>query len=192
MEVFPSETDDPRYRYGRRSWVFPNHIDIVVDFSRQLAEKYQADMETCMVGALLHDAGLAYKRESADPAGHERRSIEYAETFMPRYGYSGEFIKNVIQCIAATEPELEPETLEAKIVRSADAMSHMLSVHYLAKAAFSPDWAAGINFVERKIDKDFGKVCFDDERELVKPIYDYYGKVIRQYRTGEIISLNIS
>ena len=68
-------------------------------------------------------------------------------------------------------------------------MSHMLSVHYLAKAVFAPDWEAGISFVEKKIEKDFGKVCLDDERELVRPVYEYFTKIVEQYRTGEIISI---
>jgi len=189
IEIFPPETDDPRLQYVRRTWIFPNHIDIAVDFARQLAEKYGADGEVVMLGALLHDAGLAYKRESADPTGHENRSIKYAQEFLPKYGYEKALINEVVECIEATEPEVEPATLEAKIVRSADAMSHMLSVHYLAKAVFAPDWEAGISFVEKKIEKDFGKVCLDDERELVRPVYEYFTKIVEQYRTGEIISI---
>lgn len=189
VEIFPPETDEPRLQYVRRTWIFPNHIDIAVDFARQLTKKYQANVEVVILGALLHDAGLAYKRESADPAGHENRSIEYAQEFLPKYGYDKELIDKVVKCIDATEPEVEPATLEAKIVRSADAMSHMLSVHYLAKTKFASDWESGISFVEKKIQKDFSKICLDDERELVRPIYEYFSRVIEQYRTGEVASL---
>lgn len=189
LEVFPPDSDNPRHRYTRRTWIFPNHIDIAVDFARQLADKYQANAEIAMLGALLHDAGLAYKRETASPAGHEGRSVEYAQESLPKYSYDTQLIDEVIKCIAATEPEVEPATLEAKIVRSADALSHMLSVHYLAKAMFADDLEDGISFVEKKIEKDFYKVCLDDERQMVQPVYDYYSKIIRQYRTGEIISL---
>jgi len=190
IEVYPPEIDDPRLQYVRRTWIFPNHIDIAVDFARQLAEKYKANTEVAMLGALLHDAGLAYKRESADPAGHENRSIEYAKEFLPKYGYDKELIDEVVKCIDATEPEVEPTTLEAKIVRSADAMSHMLSVHYLAKTKFASDWEGGISFVEKKIKKDFSKVCLDDERELVRPVYEYFSKIVEQYRTDKIITLS--
>lgn len=189
IEIYPLETAEPRLPYIRRTWIVPNHIDIVVDFSRQLAEKYQANVEVAMLAALLHDVGLAYKRERADPAGHEERSIAYAQEFLLEYGYDGQLIEAVVACIGATEPEVEPATLEAKIVRSADAMSHMLSVHYLAKAKFASDWEGGISLVERKIKKDFGKVCLDDERELVRPIYEYFRKIVEQYRTGKIIRL---
>jgi HD domain len=118
IDIFPLETDEPRLQYVRRTWVFPNHIDVAVDFARQMAEKYKANAEIAMLGALLHDAGLAYKRESASPAGHEEHSIEYAQEFLPNYGYGQELIDEVVKCIAATEPKVEPATLEAKIVRS--------------------------------------------------------------------------
>ena len=189
IEIYPPETDEPRLQYVRRTWIFSNHIDIVVDFARQMAEKYKANVEVAMLGALLHDAGLAYKRDRADPAGHEVRSIEYAEKFLPQYGYQEELIEEVVKCIEATDFEVEPTTLEAKIVRSADAMSHMLSVHYLAKARFASDWEGGIGFVEKKIEKDFSKVCLDDEREVVRPVYEYFNRILGQYRTGKIISL---
>lgn len=189
MEVFPPDSDNPRHRYTRRTWIFPNHLDIAVDFARQLAGKYGANTEVVMVAALLHDAGLAYKRESASPAGHEGRSVEYAHSYLPKYGYEGSAIDEIVMCIQATEPEVAPATLEAKIVRTADAMSHMLSIHYLAKAMFADDLEGGISFVEKKIEKDFGKVCLDDERKLVQPVYDYYRSIIRQYRTGEVIFL---
>lgn len=189
IEIYPPETVEPHLQYVRRTWIFPNHIDIVVDFARQMAEKYKANVEVAVLGALLHDAGLAYKRDSADPAGHEVRSIEYAQKFLPQYGYQEELIDEVVRCIEATDFEVEPTTLEAKIVRSADAMSHMLSVHYLAKAKFASDWEGGISFVEKKIEKDFNKVCLKDEREAVRPVYEYFSRILGQYRTGKIISL---
>ena len=189
VEIFPPETDEPRFRYVRRTWIFPNHFDITIDFARQLAKKYGADEEICMLGALLHDAGLAYKREQADPVGHETLSVEYAETYLPTYGYDPLAISKVLQCILATEPEHAPQTLEEKVVRTADALSHIFSVHYLAKAVFSPTWDKAVLFVERKIESDFQKICFEDEQARAHPAYEYYTSVIKQYRSGEIIKL---
>src|SRR6185436_6737618 len=120
MDIFPPETDEPGLQYVRRTWIFPNHIDIAVDFAKQMAQKYNADAETVMLGALLHDAGLAYKREKSDPSGHEDQSVEYATQFLPKYGYVQSLIDEVVKCIEATEPKMEPATLEAKIVRTAD------------------------------------------------------------------------
>lgn len=189
FDIFPPETDDPRFRYVKRTWVFPNHFDIGIQFSRELAKKYGANIEVCVLGSLLHDAGLAYKRETADSAGHEQRSVEYAVEFLPRYGYDKEIISSVAGCIRATEPEIEPKTLEEKIVRTSDALAHILSVHYFAKISFSPDWESGVQFLEKKVEKDWQKICLDDERKMVRPIYDYLTRIVVQYRNKKPTSL---
>lgn len=189
LNIFPPETDDPRFRYSKRTWIFPNHIDIGINFSRELTTKYRANMEICVLGSLLHDAGLAYKRDKADPSGHENRSIEYTTEFLPHYGYDQNVINTVIDCIKATEAEVEPRTLEEKIVRTADALAHILSVHYFVKVSFSPDWESGVRFLEKKVEKDWQKICFIDERERIRPIYNYLTQIVAQYRKEKQISI---
>lgn len=182
LTVFPPETDDPRLRYSKRTWVFPQHLDIVVRFARDLAKKYQANEEICALAALLHDAGLAYKRTTASSMGHEERSKEYAEKYLPDYGYSHVIIQAVVQCIAATEKEYQPTTLEQKIVRTADALAHFLSIHYFAKVNFSAHWPSAIDFLEKKIQIDWQKICLPDEREMIRPVYTYLDAIVKQYR----------
>lgn len=182
FEIFPPETNDPRFSYTKRTWIFPNHLDIVIQFAGELAKKYEANAEICLLAALLHDAGLAYKRESADPTGHEERSVEYANKFLPQYGYDKKTKDSVIGCIRATELTVEPKTLEEKTVRTSDALAHILSVHYFAKVSFSPDWESGIQFLDNKVEKDWRKICFNEEREMVRPVYEYLNRIISQYR----------
>jgi hypothetical protein len=65
-EIFPPETDEPRFRYVKQAWIFPNHFDITDRFAKKISVKYDADVQVCMLVALLHDAGLAYKRGRAE------------------------------------------------------------------------------------------------------------------------------
>ncbi len=189
LNIFPPETDDPRRRYSKRTWIFPQHLDIVIRFSRNLAKKYQANEEICALAALLHDAGLAYKRTTASSVGHEERSKEYAKKYLPDYGYADEIIQAVIQCIAATEVECQPITIEQRIVRTADASAHFLSVHYFAKVNFSNDWSSAVDFLEKKIQIDWQKVCLSDEQEMIRPIYTYLNEIVKQYRRQSDITL---
>lgn len=188
-EIFPPETDEPRFRYVKQTWIFPNHFDITVRFAKQLAEKYDADVQVCMLAALLHDAGLAYKRDRADSIGHEERSVEYVYEFLPKYGYDADTVKAVANSVIATEPKTEVATIEAKVVRTADALAHIQSVHYLAKAVFSPNWDDAIAFVERKVHADYGKICFEEERLKIQPIYNYFVSIIEQYKGKDLINL---
>ena len=187
--IFPPENDEPRYRYVKQTWIFPNHFDITIRFAEQLAKKYGANVEVCMLAALLHDAGLAYKRDRADSAGHEERSVEYVNEFLPKYGYSADTIKAVADAVIATEPTSEVNTIESKVVRTADALAHIQSVHYLAKAVFSPSWNDAIAFVERKVHADYSKICFEDERTKIQPIYNYFVSIIEQYKGNKDINL---
>ncbi len=114
-EIFPPETNEPRFRYVKQTWIFPNHFDITVRFAKQLAEKYNADVQVCMLAALLHDAGLAYKRDRADSIGHEERSVEYVYEFLPKYGFDADTVKAVANCVIATEPNTEVVTIEGKV-----------------------------------------------------------------------------
>jgi len=187
IDIFPPETDDPRFRYLKRTWIFPNHIDIGIKFTKALAKKYHADIEICVLGSFLHDAGLAYKRERADSVGHEERSVEYARKFLPNYGYNQNIINAVVGCIRATEIERSPKTIEEKVVRTTDALAHILSIHYFAKVSFSSDWESGIKFLEKKIKMDWQRISFDNERERVRPIYEYLNQIIKQYKGKSIV-----
>jgi len=189
LEIFPPESDDPRFRYIKRTWIFPQHIDISVRFARELAVKYGANEEVCALASLLHDAGLAYKRESADSVGHEERSAEYIKKFLPNYGYTESVIAKVAVCALATELETKISSLEEKIVRTADGLAHILSLHYFAKVSFSPDWESGVRFLEKKVKKDWEKICFDDERNVARSAYEYINSIVKQYRGIKNISL---
>ena len=189
VDIFPPETDNPRFRYLKRTWIFPNHIDIGIKFVQKLAKKYQANMEICILGSLLHDAGLSYKRKKSDSIGHEKRSVEYANKSLLKYGYDQDIIIAVLGCIRATEAEIEPKIIEERVVRTADALAHILSIHYFAKVSFSPDWESGVRFLEKKVEWDWQKICFNDEREQVRSIYEYLKQIVKQYRRG--INLNL-
>lgn len=189
VNYFPPETDDPRLRYCRRTWIFPNHINIAIRFVKKLAKNYKANEEICLLGVLLHDIGLVYKRETASPSGHEERSQEFAQKFLSDHEYSAEVVKSVKNCIAATELEIEPKTMEEKVTRTADALAHMLSVHYFAKVNFSDNWQSAINFLDKKIDRDWRKICLPAERKKVQKIYDYLRGVVDQYKGVKDIDL---
>lgn len=189
INIFPPETDDSRFRYLKRTWIFPNHIDIGIRFAQELAEKYHANIEICVLGSLLHDAGLAYKRKRSDSMGHEKRSVEYANKILSKYGYSQDTIVSILGCIRVTEKKAKPKTIEEKVVRTADALAHILSIHYFVKVSFSPDWESGVRFLEKKVEQDWQKICLNDERERVRSVYEYLKQIVKQYKGKINISL---
>lgn len=183
-ELFPPDTGEKGKEYVRRTWIFPHHIDVMLELAAEMCEKYDAELEICQLAIILHDAGLEYGRTEASPKGHEERSLEYAEEILKRNKYSSDQIALILNCIRATEPDYKPKSNEEKIVRTADAMSQFLTVHFWAKAAFSGDWDWYVDWMDKKVKKNYGKICFEDEREKIKPIQSYFLEAIERYKTN--------
>ncbi len=179
--LFKSENSEKRFQYLRKDWIFPNHIDIMIDLVKKLSSKYKGDKETCILATILHDVGLVYKRKSSSTAGHENRSVEYAKKILNRYKYSEYEIKKVIDCIKSTYPKNRPKTINDKIVRTADALSQLTSIHFFAKATFSQSIDNYIEWLERKVKNNFKKICFKDEMDQVKLIKKYLLEAIKMH-----------
>ncbi len=171
--LFRDETDERKYLYTRRDWIFPNHFLIMVDLSKDMCKKYKGDELICELACILHDVGLVYKREKDSPEGHEERSLEYSKGILEKNKFSKEIVDQVLGCIKATDAEEEPNSTNAKIVRTADALSQFISVHFFAKAAFAGDWDYYQKWLKKKATNNFKKICFDDEKEIAKPIQKY-------------------
>ena len=179
--LFRDDTGERKYSYVRRDWIFPNHLNVMIDLSREMCQKYGGDESICEIAILLHDVGLVYGRESASPEGHEERGIEYALKILKKNDISSEMQEDIIECIKATDAKEEPSSINAKIVRTADALSQFTSVHFFAKAAFSGDWEFYSKWLEKKATNNFKKICFDDEVKQALPIRDYILSAIELY-----------
>jgi predicted hydrolase (HD superfamily) len=182
VKLFPLDSAVRRRLYCTSKWIFPNHIDPMIDISNELCDKYGGDKEICEIACLLHDTGLVYKRVGKNPLGHEENSLEFANKILTKYGVDEEMITAILNCIKATKLDYIVKSTNEKIVRSADILSQFYSMHFLAKAHFYESWDLYLNFFEKKIVKGFDKICFEEEQKKVEPIRDYYLKIYENYK----------
>lgn len=89
------------------------HSVEVAKIASLLGQELGANLDTVKRAALLHDIGKTLSQET--PGGHLQLSVEIAR----KYGQSTE----VIHAIEAHHEDIEAETLEAIIVKAADAIS---------------------------------------------------------------------
>ena len=75
-------------------WLFPNHVLVVTNFAKDLAEKYQVNSELAQVAALLHDIA-DYKMMRSNPV-HEEESLKIVRQLMAEAGYSKEEIEMTV------------------------------------------------------------------------------------------------
>lgn len=98
------------------------HTGVVEKLSLYLAEKFNANKLIVQLAAILHDIG----RIRGNIENHEKYSAEEAEKVLSELKIEKEIIEKVKECILQhrhQDPKI-PESLEAKILKIADAWSH--------------------------------------------------------------------
>jgi len=158
-----------------KDWDWKGHIESVVKYSKILAKKLHADEEVCEISAWLHDTVKVRDPEEAWPTHHIIGARE-AEMMLRKLGYPEEKIKMVHHCILthSSDKTYMPETLEARITASADAMAHFDNFLALAHAMFGlenknvPD---ARDWLVKKIEKCWNKTM-PEGKEMVKDKYE--------------------
>jgi hypothetical protein len=179
--LFPADANSKSAMYRCRDWIFPNHFDIMLDLAKDLCVKYNGDFDICSLAILLHDTGLVYKRDTDSPLGHEERSLEFTKLTLSKFGADDALIDSVVACVVATDVSVEAVDVNQKIVRTVDAMSQYISVHFFAKAHFYEKWSIFIEFLQEKSGKGFNKICFEDERKQIEPIVAHMKQALFYY-----------
>jgi uncharacterized protein len=104
-----------------------------------------------------------------------------ADKILKELGYPGDKAEKVKHCIIShrsKETEHRPETTEAKIVATADAMSHFDTVPHIFWAIASDyklPMLDAIELMRGKIERDWNrKLLFPEAREAVKGKYEAF------------------
>jgi putative nucleotidyltransferase with HDIG domain len=150
------------------------HIKPVIEYSKQMAEKYNADKEVVWLGAILHDVARLSDEEPHDKIGSEK-----AYKLLIERGFSAATAEKVKEVVLRHRvKENPPQTLEQKIVASADAMAHFLPPFYLWIGKYSKNNFAGVMEKNKiKIERDFNqKIFFDQEKKMVEKEYEMLKK----------------
>lgn len=111
-----------------------NHVKKVVEEALWLCEFYpKADREIVNVGAWLHDVTHpcgGYGRDN-----HNIASSKTAKAYLTSINFNKNKLKKVLHCIEAHRTSIppEPKTIEAKIVASADNLTHFIMFDFLSE-----------------------------------------------------------
>jgi|SRR5580765_664109 len=158
-------------------WLYVNHVLVVASNAKELAKRYQANVELAEVVALLHDiADCKMSRKNPD---HEEESLKIARELMTETGYTSDEIKLAVDDAIrfhSCHGEDRPESKEGLVLATADSLAHLKTDFYvfatreLRKGSTLEEFK---DWVLEKIDRDlFHKISFDDERENARPDYE--------------------
>lgn len=149
------------------------HLSLVVKYAVKLGKLRNADLEVVELGALLHDIG----RVKFGPKDHEITGTEEAERILRDLNYSEDVIEKVKHCVSTHRASVDrkAETLEAEIVRDADALSHFDALPLLARAGlrkFDGDVQKTTEWIYAKLQRDWNnKMHLPESKEMVKEKY---------------------
>ena len=159
------EADVDRERKDLLKGFWEHHIVPVVDLSKEMAQKYGAQSEVVWLGALFHDFALL---DGSEP--HDELGAIKTKDFLLERGFDEDFCQKVADVVLTHRcKKFMPQTLEQKIVATADAMAHFLPNFYLGIAVISKEDYAGIVYTSMtKLERDYEeKIFFEDEKKLL-------------------------
>lgn len=165
------ECKKPTSKYGYDPFTY--HFIPVVEYIKELAKEYDADIEILEIAAWLHDIGsIIVGRKD-----HHITSGNIAEKKLRKFGYPEDKIKRVKDCIFTHRGSqgIKPETIEAQILVEADTMSAFSDLTGLYQCAFAyeklPRKEAKESIIE-KLENKWNQLQFEKSKELIRPKYE--------------------
>lgn len=158
-------------------WFYDKHLLQVEKLSKQLLEKLpKADEEVVMLGVWLHDL----QRIRGLKGDHQKIGANEAEKVMKNFGYDKDVIFQVKEAIMTHSCSSEmPRSLEAKILATADGMSHYYNDFFLQIAVTGQrDLKEYKEWVLEKLDRNYNKkIQFEFAKKMIKGRHDLYKKM---------------
>lgn len=175
VEVLYSEKQEGRSPWA--DWIYPNHVIVVCNNAKAVAEHVGANIELSQVAALLHD--IADIKMNRAASKHEEESLEIARQVMNESGYTDEEILLVVDDAIrfhSCHGDERPTSNEGLVLATADSLAHLQTDFYvfairdLGKRESLDEIKA---WVLAKIERDFNnKISFDDIREKARSDYE--------------------
>jgi HD superfamily phosphodiesterase len=157
-------------------WLYEHHIFLVAENAEVLSVRFGGSHDLVVAASLLHDIGDSVMKRF-DPQ-HAGKSKEMATLILQDSGFTPEEIEIVVGDAIeyhGCKNGKFPQTIEGKVMTTADAMAHLKSDFY-DRALSEMKKTETVEQIKRwalpKIERDFNdKIFFDEVRKEVEPDY---------------------
>ncbi|MCU7496535.1 MAG: HD domain-containing protein [Ignavibacteria bacterium] len=152
---------------------FEDHVMLVADYSRKLAEKISADIEIVEISSYLHD--ISAVQDIKNLPAHNTLSAEVAERFLRAEGYRSERVEAVKRTIIShTVPlKLNGATPEEVCLSNADAMSQITRPVYWLYFVFSIrnlSYEEGRKWIKARVENNW-TALIEPAKEIIEKEY---------------------
>lgn len=161
-------------------WFYKTHLSAVEKNAKILLEKVsKADRDLVLLSVWLHDLQRIRKIEG----NHAKVGAGEAKKVLEKYKYKEEIIKKVQEIILchSCNSKLMPKTIEAKILATADAMSHYSNDFYLKIAVMGErDIDSYKEWLNEKLDRNYNvKMYFPFAKKIVKKKHEAFKEILK-------------
>ena len=168
-KLVKAANDSPRNKYGVTVWKY--HLELVAEYGAKLAKKLQADAKVVELAAYLHDYASLLDEKNAKQ--HHLLGAKLAGKILSKLGLPEDKIEAVQECILCHRGSVRIKTksLEAKIIASADAMSHFYFIpdmFFLAYGVHKLQTDEGAAWLKAKLQRSWDKIVLPAGREIIK------------------------
>lgn len=164
------EEREPIYPY------LPRHVAEVGKWAERILQDYPgADEEVVRLSVWLHDIGHTTGDREID---HAVQSEVESRSFLSKMGLDSEIIEQVAHCVRSHRcRDIQPETIEAKILVAADSASHMTDINYIVHAS------DGLKkYALEKLERDYKDIgLFSELQEELTPLYEAWKQLLSAY-----------
>lgn len=154
----------------------PRHVAEVEKWARKILHDYpKADKEVILLSVWLHDIGHVIKGQSED---HAVKSEAEARRFLKKLKAPSGLVEKVTHCVRAHRcKDIQPQTLEAKILAVSDSASHLTDFNYIVHIQDGErDCALS------KLERDYRDVgLFPNLKKELYPLYKAWKQLLEVY-----------
>lgn len=150
-----------------------SHMEQIEKWARSILKKNpNADPTIVLLSVWLHDIGQTFGSRKED---HTIKSEQETRRFLKKFSVSSIITERVAHCVRARRcKDVQPETIEAKIVAAADSASHLTDSVYLDIVTLTSKRAA-----LQKLERDYRDVgLLRGLRNETRPMYLAWKKLL--------------
>lgn len=165
-------------------WGYENHVLRVARFAEDLAKRFCGRPEFCIAAALVHDLGDAFLSRRASE--HEGKSLALGRAALEQAGFSASDADEIIRDIVgphSCKKDNMPQTLDGKIVATADALSHLSAdfFFYMCWLRRDANYQDFRSWAAKKVERAFHrKIFFDEVKQEIEPQYQVLKGLFRE------------
>ena len=160
------------------------HVERVLKLSSEIGTVLNANLPVIKIAALLHDVGRFLKKND-EVRNHAEISADIAENFIMKnnFNIAIEDVENILHSIRAHSfsNDLEPKTLEAKILSDADKLDALGAIGLYRTIGFTLRNNGGIEQVIKHLENKILNLKDKMYLELSKQIAEKRHKIIQNF-----------